>query len=387
MHVREKKNSAAPAAKQSDMVGVERAWPVLFWVAGVLGFVLPKRQPSGHYRTSWVRLFPMVTITPLMCWFIFTYQVLFTNNSYDQVVDLLTYSACASLVAFTFALAIYKRRETCILFEGLSGKLKPAGKWVSLACSLLLLLDVGLFLLNNYSVVDRIINLPILGWFTMTMIYPVLPLLVDLHVAHSVRALNQVYAGTLSRILPGGSFSSWTRGPVEGLPVQNGEQPKGVHEPGNVDTVLHHITDTLHLVDMHNQVFSSWTLVRCGALLAKLLDSSYYFTVLFCQNLWGWTLYTGNEIGSFLFLCRQADLLKENHRKVEGALFTLQQQPSTPLEDRQRLLSLSLHLKSHPAHIAIGSVGSLGTHILIILLNVALTFMAILYQYRPVSAE
>lgn len=220
MHVREKKNSAAPAAKQSDMVGVERAWPVLFWVAGVLGFVLPKRQPSGHYRTSWVRLFPMVTITPLMCWFIFTYQVLFTNNSYDQVVDLLTYSACASLVAFTFALAIYKRRETCILFEGLSGKLKPAGKWVSLACSLLLLLDVGLFLLNNYSVVDRIINLPILGWFTMTMIYPVLPLLVDLHVAHSVRALNQVYAGTLSRILPGGSFSSWTRGPVEGLPVQ-----------------------------------------------------------------------------------------------------------------------------------------------------------------------
>lgn len=35
---------------------------------------------------------------------------------------------------------------------------------------------------------------------------------------------------------------------------QNGEQPKGVHEPGNVDTVLLHITDTLHLVDMHNQV-------------------------------------------------------------------------------------------------------------------------------------
>lgn len=226
MHTREKKNSVASAAKRSDMVGVERAWPVLFWVIGVLGFVLPKRHPSGRYRTSWLGIFPMVTLTPLMCWYVLTYQTQFTDNSYDQLVDLLPYSTCTFLIAFTFALAIHKRRETCILLEGLDGRLKPARAWLSLACSLLLLLDIGLLLLHNYSVVGGV-NLPILSWFTMTLIYPVLPVLVDLHIANSIRALNQVYIGTLSRILHGGSSSSWAPGSFDELITLSRTVPLG----------------------------------------------------------------------------------------------------------------------------------------------------------------
>lgn len=214
MCVHGKENSGAPAAKGSEMVGMQKACPVLFWVMSILGFVLPKRRPSGHYRTSWVRLFPMMTITPLTFWYVFNYQTQFTDNSYDQVADLLAYSTCTFTIAFTFALAIHKRRETCILLEGLDGKLKPPRTWLSLAGVLLFLLDFGLLLLFNYFFVASG-NFSILKWFTMTLIYPALPLLVDFYIASSICALNQVYDGIMDKILRRSKFSAWTLGSVE----------------------------------------------------------------------------------------------------------------------------------------------------------------------------
>lgn len=68
---------------------------------------------------------------------------------------------------------------------------------------------------------------------------------------------------------------------------------------------------------------------------------------------------------------------------VEEALLDLQQHPDTPTDDRNRLLLLSLHLKSHPPHISVGGMGGLGSSTLVVLVNVALTYSAILFQYRP----
>lgn len=62
---------------------------------------------------------------------------------------------------------------------------------------------------------------------------------------------------------------------------------------------------------------------------------------------------------------------------------TLQRKANMPIEDRLHLHGLTAHLRSRPARIAIGNVGVLGSHILISELNIALTFTAIVYQYRP----
>lgn len=216
MYTNGEKGSADSAAKRSDMVGVERAWPVLFWVMGVLGFVLPKRRPSGHYGMSWVRLIPMMIITSALSWYVLTNKIQFTNNSYDLFVDLLVYSACYAVIATTFALAILKRRETCLLFEGLDGKLDPSRGWLSLAWTLLFLLDAGLFLIANFNFVNGYKLLPY-SWIIMTVLYPILPLLLDFHVAASISALNQVYARMLNQILRQGDSSSWPRCSVEEL--------------------------------------------------------------------------------------------------------------------------------------------------------------------------
>lgn len=214
MYTNQMKYNSAPAVKRVDMVGMEGAWPELFWVMGNLGFVLPKRHPSGLYRPSWVRLIPIVTITPLMCWYILRNRNRFTDISYDKFVNLISGFTCTFTVAFTSAMAIYKRRETCILFEALDGKLKPPGTWLSLARALLFILNFGLLLLSNYiAVITR--GLAILDWFITTLIHPVLPLLVDLYIACSIGALNQVYDGMLDKILRRSEFSLWTLGSVE----------------------------------------------------------------------------------------------------------------------------------------------------------------------------
>lgn len=68
---------------------------------------------------------------------------------------------------------------------------------------------------------------------------------------------------------------------------------------------------------------------------------------------------------------------------VEEALIDLQLHPDTPTDDRNRLLSLSLHLKNRPAHISVGNVGGLSSSTLVVMVNVVLTYTAILFQYRP----
>lgn len=72
---------------------------------------------------------------------------------------------------------------------------------------------------------------------------------------------------------------------------------------------------------------------------------------------------------------------------VEEALLDLQQHPDTSSDDRNRLLSLSLHLRNRPAHISVGSMGGLSSSTFVVMVNAALTYTAILFQYRPTSSK
>ncbi|XP_042885023.1 uncharacterized protein LOC122261429 [Penaeus japonicus] len=358
-----------------------------------LGFVLPQRRPSGNYETSWVRLIPMMTIAAILVWHLYTYRITFINGAYDVYVDLFLSVTCIIVIAVAFVLAVCKRRETCNLFKALDGKLESSRVWVSVALSSLFIMDLSLFVTVNYVCFAGTFS-SLVECLILALVYPIIPLLLDLHVIHLMRALNQVYSGTLSRVLSQGRCcvrTSYSHSGVEdcsssGCPsgssfVLQESQPKSAGQV-NFPDILEQCDSVLYVVDLHNQVFSSWTLVRCGALMAKLLNASYYLALFFGRWLQfaGSLLYVVNEVGIFLCLCRQADLLKDKHGQLEDALLTLQQQPNTPMDDRFRLLSLFFRLKNHPAHISIGSVGVLGSHILVTVVNVVLTFTAILYQ-------
>lgn len=202
----------APGKGRRAAVGVEGAWPVLFRTMGVLGFVLPQRHRSGLYRIAWIRVIPMLIVVAVMLWYLCTYRVTYTNNSYDVYVDLFPAVTCMIVLVCNFALAIRKRRETCGLLKGLDGALKPSPVWMSIAFSALFVMDIAMFNFVNYvfyagtysSLVECVIS---------TLIYPAFPLLLDLHVMHLIRALNQVYAATLSRVPDQGNSRLGTRYP------------------------------------------------------------------------------------------------------------------------------------------------------------------------------
>lgn len=187
--------AASMEAKESGKVGVEESCPVLLFVTGVLGFVLPRRHPTGRYEISWIRLVPMAAIVSLLCWNIFTYPITFTGIAYDKFVDLFPYSACTVLIVYSFAMAIYKRRRTTSLFKALEGKLKPTKLYLSIISSCVFLLNAALFFTINYLITDWD-NVSLVYLLAMTLVHPVLPLLLDLYVAHMIHGLNQVYKGT-----------------------------------------------------------------------------------------------------------------------------------------------------------------------------------------------
>lgn len=71
------------------------------------------------------------------------------------------------------------------------------------------------------------------------------------------------------------------------------------------------------------QIFSGWTFLRCLALAMKLLDCTYYVTILY-GRVWNFiivVIYTVNETVSFYILSSKADSLRE--KASVGALLVM----------------------------------------------------------------
>lgn len=182
--------------------GVEGSFPALLLATGALGFVLPRRRPSGRYEASWLRLVPMAATVALFSWIIITFPIGFTEVAYDKVVDLIPHSTNTVLILYSFAMAIYRRRETANLFKALDGKLKPSNVYFSVLSSFLFLLHGLLFFAINCLMTDWE-KKTLIYVVSLTFMHPTLPLLLDLYVAHLIRGLNQVYQGALEGVADG----------------------------------------------------------------------------------------------------------------------------------------------------------------------------------------
>lgn len=183
------------AKEKANKVGVEGSCPALLFAVGVLGFVLARRRPSGRYETSWIGLVPMAAAVALLCWNIFTSPMTFTDIAYDKFVNVIPYSACTILIVYSFAMAIYKRRGTINLFKALDGRLKPSNVYSSIIFSSIFLLNTAAFFVINYLITDWHTD-SLVYLVALTLVHPVLPLLLDLFVAHMISGLNQVYKRT-----------------------------------------------------------------------------------------------------------------------------------------------------------------------------------------------
>lgn len=218
-------------AEEPALVGVEGSWPVLFRASGVLGFVLPRRRPSGHYEPSWPRLLPMATIVAAMGWYIFTFPYSFTDVAYDAFADVACYSLNAIYIAHAFGVAVYRRRETCQLLQGLEGTQDPAKAWVSVAGTLVVLLHTALYFGINFLIGSWNSD-NILHWVCMTLICPVLPSLLVLYLASLIHAITQVYKRTakeLGQVCAEGR--SWTSSDLRLNRVLPGMQEPGSNFP------------------------------------------------------------------------------------------------------------------------------------------------------------
>lgn len=181
------------------LVGVEGAWPMLFRLMGVLGFFLAKRSPSGHYKTSWPRLLPMAAITSSLSWFFCTRCGFNGVVDYDSIVGVVLSNINLVLVVYAFAVAVYRRRETCCLFQALDGTLRPPKKWVSVAFALLFLLYTA-FSLFSYSFVIDMATRSIGYLVSMTFFVTIIPMLLDLYVMALIDALHKAYKARVERI-------------------------------------------------------------------------------------------------------------------------------------------------------------------------------------------
>lgn len=186
----EERGSAA--GEEEPLVGVEGAWPVLFRLMGVLGFVLPRRRSSGHYEIAYVRLIPMVGITAAIGWHFLRFEKKFTNVAYDVFMDIVLYTANVANIFYAFAVALYRRQETCRFFGSLDGTLKPARTWVSCAVFLFFSLFVAFFLGLNYIMLDWA-DVSLFHWICLTLIISSLPSFLDLYLATLISAVVQMY--------------------------------------------------------------------------------------------------------------------------------------------------------------------------------------------------
>ncbi|XP_047490747.1 uncharacterized protein LOC125040237 [Penaeus chinensis] len=157
-----------------------------------------------------------------------------------------------------------------------------------------------------------------------------------------------------------------------------------------VASLVKHCKKLSHLVNLYNQIFSSLVALTFLAFLATLFNSIYYVIISFgnwAMFYGGGLSYVATVICLFYLLCERADALRRAHGMVEDAILDLQHHPDTVTDDMNRLLSLSLHLKNNPAYISVGGVSGLGLSTLVAMVNVALTYTAILFQYRPASRK
>lgn len=194
-----KKSGRVSDVEEPPLVGIEGSWPVLFRASGVLGFVLPRRRPSGHYEPFWPRLLPMAAIVSAMGWHLFTFPFSFTDVAYDAFADITSYSLNVVYITHAFGVAVYRRRETRQLLRGLEGTQEPAKAWVSVAGSLVFILHTALYFAINYLIVSWD-SLYTFHWVCMTLIFPVLPLLFALYLASLIHALAQVYRRTAKEL-------------------------------------------------------------------------------------------------------------------------------------------------------------------------------------------
>lgn len=219
MKTRMNKNNSVSPGRESTMVGVEESWPLLFKVMGLLGLVLAKRNPSGCYETSWLRLIPMGAIMTSMCWCLFTYPHMFYIQTYDTLLEVVTLSISVILTAYAFVLAIHSRRETCILFAGLKGTQEPTRMRVFVASSLLGLLYTLFYLGTNYFLLEF---KSVAHWIFMTLTLPLMPSLLDLVLVALIDALHKAYKGKvhqLSRSLRQQCFQTWSSSDFKVLQV------------------------------------------------------------------------------------------------------------------------------------------------------------------------
>ncbi|ROT72853.1 hypothetical protein C7M84_008753 [Penaeus vannamei] len=362
----------------SAKVGVEGAWPVLFRVMGILGFIVAKRRPSGHYETCWPRLIPMVAIMTSVSCYLFIFPHSLNTRNYDSFIHVSVAATSIGLAFNAFAVAVLKRRATCSLFQALDGTQRPPKAWVSILSSVLFAAYVVFCGFKNYLTMHLFTDS--IPYLITTLPSPIVFSLLDFYLIALIDAIHKAHKGKVEQ------GHRRLRRPSGSFPPPSGNLYE-VSYLMRVPSVMEHYEDLSGLVSLYNEVFSTWILLRCVTFLLKLATCSY-FLVAIAKERAAFAIilsHFAEEVGRFGLLCRRADSLANASKALEDSLFALLQRPDTTPEDRIQLLSFLAHLKSRPAHIAVGSVGVLCSSLLVSLINVALTYAAILFQYQPSS--
>ena len=73
--------------------------------------------------------------------------------------------------------------------------------------------------------------------------------------------------------------------------------------------------------------------------------------------------------------------------KLQEALWRLHGLPFLPATVRITTLSLAERVRARPAGVLVGGVGNLSVTAWVMLVNVALTYTAIIYQYSPMHNQ
>ncbi|XP_069936495.1 uncharacterized protein [Cherax quadricarinatus] len=199
----------------------------------------------------------------------------------------------------------------------------------------------------------------------------------------------------------------------------------------SVSQLTHQINLLIEAVNLLNQMSSTWMLVRCAVMFVKLISLIYFFIM---DRAFYQLVGIVDELLRSFVLCYLADDLLHKHKMLEDVVWKLhmdckmrqedhntrqedhrmrqdyhntrqedhrmrqdyhntsqedqnmrQEDHSTRQEYHNRLLFLAIRLGSCPAVIFVGSITVLGNNILLCFINQALTYIAIIYQYRPMN--
>lgn len=183
----------------SARVGVEGAWPVLFRVMGILGFIVAKRRPSGHYETCWPRLIPMVAIMTSVSCYLFAFPHSFNNRNYDSFIRSFLAGVNIGLAFNAFAVAVLKRRATCSLFQALDGTQRPPKAWVSIVSSVLFVAYVAFYGCKNYLILHLYTD-SILYLVSFTLLFPTVSSLLDMYLIALIDAVHKAHNGKVEQM-------------------------------------------------------------------------------------------------------------------------------------------------------------------------------------------